>query len=113
MMTGLIWFRPRVFGNAWMSLTGKNLQPAPAWMAAGLVGHPVIALVLAVIVLAVNATTLIDGILVGVLVWVGFVVTLKLGELIWERIPMKLFAIRIGNHLVALSVAGAILAVWR
>ena len=49
----------------------------------------------------------------GVLVWIGFVVTLEIGELIWEKIPFKLFLIRVGGHLVALSVAGAILAVWR
>jgi hypothetical protein len=46
-------------------------------------------------------------------VWLGFVVTLEVGELIWEKIPFRLFAIRIGNHLVALGIAGAILAVWR
>ena len=39
--------------------------------------------------------------------------TLEVGELIWEKIPVRLFLIRIGNHLVALGIAGAILAVWR
>jgi hypothetical protein len=60
-----------------------------------------------------NATTIFSGIVVGILIWIGFVVTLEIGELIWEKIPFKLFAIRIGNHLVALSIAGAILAAWR
>jgi len=41
------------------------------------------------------------------------VVTLEIGELIWEKIPFKLFMIRVGNHLVALTLAGIILAVWR
>ena len=40
-------------------------------------------------------------------------VTLEIGELIWEKIPFKLFMIRVGNHLVALTLAGIILAVWR
>lgn len=44
---------------------------------------------------------------------IGFVVTLETGELIWEKIPPKLFLIRIGNHLVALGLAGIILAIWR
>jgi hypothetical protein len=60
-----------------------------------------------------DATTVAGGIAVAALVWLGFVVTLEVGELIWEKIPFRLFLIRIGNHLVALSVAGAILAVWR
>ncbi len=60
-----------------------------------------------------NATTVLGGIAVGVLVWAGFVVTLEIGELIWEKIPFRLLMIRAGNHLVALSLAGIILAVWR
>ena len=30
-----------------------------------------------------------------------------------EKVPFRLFLIRVGNHLVALSIAGAILALWR
>jgi hypothetical protein len=71
------------------------------------------ALVQAVIVNLANATTVMGGITVGVLVWIGFVVTLEIGELIWEKIPFKLFMIRVGNQLVGLSLAGIILAVWR
>jgi hypothetical protein len=113
MATGLIWFTPKLFGNSWAELTGKDLKPAQRWLPAGFIGHLVIALALAVIVRLAGATTLAGGIAVAVLVWLGFVVTLETGELIWEKIPFRLFLIRIGNHLVALGLAGAILAVWR
>jgi hypothetical protein len=113
MATGLIWFMPRFFGRQWMELTKQELKPARQWIAAGIIGHQLIALVLAVVVYLANATTIFEGIIVGILIWIGFVVTLEVGELIWEKIPFKLFAIRIGNHLVALSIAGVILAIWR
>ena len=113
MVTGIIWFMPKLFGNAWTKLTEKDLKPDSRWMVAGIIGHLVIALMLAVIVNLANVTTAIGGVAVGVLIWISFVVTLEIGELIWEKIPFKLFMIRIGNHLVALSVAGAILAVWQ
>jgi hypothetical protein len=113
MVTGLVWYAPKLFGNAWAELTGKDLKPASRWLVAGLVGHQVIALALAVIMNLAGATTVAGGIAVAVLVWAGFVVTLEVGELIWEKIPVRLFLIRIGNHLVALGIAGAILAVWR
>jgi len=113
MVTGLVWYTPKLFGNAWAALTGKDLKPARQWLVAGIIGHQVIALALAVIVRLADATTVAGGIAVAVLVWLGFVVTLEVGELIWEKIPFRLFLIRIGNHLVALGVAGAILAVWR
>ncbi len=53
-------------------------------------------------------TTIVDGIVVGILLWGGFIVTLEAGELIREKNPFRLYAIRIGNHLVAMIVAGAI-----
>ena len=113
MVTGLVWYTPKLFGNAWAELTGRNLEPARRWLVAGVIGHQVIALALAVIVNLAGATTASGGIAVAVLVWLGFVVTLEIGELIWEKIPVRLFLIRIGNHLVALGIAGVILAVWR
>jgi hypothetical protein len=113
MVTGLVWFMPGLFGRQWAELTKQELKPARQWIAAGVIGHQLIALVLAVVVLLAGATTMLDGMAVGVLMWLGFIVTLEAGELIWEKIPLRLFAIRIGNHFVAMSVAGAILAVWR
>ncbi len=113
MATGMVWFMPRLFGNSWMQLTRQDLKPARQWIVAGVIGHQVIALVLAVVVILANATTALEGFAVAVLIWIGFVVTLEVGELIWEKIPFQLFLIRIGNHLVALSIAGVVLAVWR
>ena len=113
MLTGLVWFSSRLFGNAWMQLTGKSMTLTPPGALVGFVGHLLIASVLAVIVVLANATTVLGGIAVGILVWAGFVVTLEVGELIWEKIPLQLFMLRVGNHLVALSIAAAILAVWR
>lgn len=38
MVTGLVWYTPKLFGNAWAELTGKDLKPACRWLAAGLAG---------------------------------------------------------------------------
>ncbi len=43
----------------------------------------------------------------------GFIVTLEAGKLVWEKIPFKLFLISIGGHLGTLSLAAAVLALWR
>ena len=113
MVTGLIWFNSNLFGKQWTELTKQELKPARKWIVAGIIGHQVIALVLAVVIYLANATTALEGIAVAIIIWLGFVVTLEIGELIWEKIPFRLFMIRIGNHLVALSIAGIILAIWR
>ena len=110
---GLIWFMPKLFGDAWVKLTGMEMKPARQWIPAGLLGHQVMAFVLAVIVNLANVTSVGGGIVTGILVYLGFMATLEIGELIWEKIPFKLFLIRVGNQLVGLGSAGAILAVWR
>jgi hypothetical protein len=94
-------------------LTGRELQPARQWRAAGVVGHPGMALVPSVVMKMAIVTTASGGLVVGSLVWIEFIVTLEFGELIWEKIPVRLFLMRTGEHFVALGLAGIILAVWR
>lgn len=79
------------------------------WIPVAVVGHMAIAFVLAILMVFAGVTTILGGLAVAVLVWLGFVVTLEIGELVWEKIQFKLFLIRIGNHLVALALAGMIL----
>lgn len=110
---GLVWFMPKLFGNSWVELTGKEMKPAGRWIPAGLIGHQVMAFVLALIINLANVTNVVGGAVVGILVCLGFMATLEIGELIWEKIPFKLFLIRVGNQLVGLASAGAILAIWR
>jgi hypothetical protein len=110
---GLIWFMPKLFGNPWVKLTGMEMKPARQWIPAGLLGHQVMAFVLAVIVNLANVTNVVGGMVVGISVCLGFMATLEIGELIWEKIPFKLFLIRVGNQLLGLSSAGVILAIWR
>jgi hypothetical protein len=110
---GLIWYSRPLFGNQWVELTKQEMKPARKWIPAGIIGHQLIALVLGIVVYLANATTVLEGIAVGVLLWIGFIVTLEVGEVIWEKVPVKLIAIRIAYHFVAMSMAGALLAVWR
>lgn len=113
MATGLVWFSRRLFGDAWVRLTGQDLTPARAWLPVAAVGHLAIAFVLAILFGLAGVTSILGGLVVAWLVWAGFVVTLEIGELVWEKIPVELFLIRVGNHLVALSLAAVILAAWR
>ena len=110
---GLIWFQPKIFGNDWAKLTGKDLTPAFSWIPAGIMGHLIMALVLALIVKLSGAQTVFDGAIIGIMTWLGFIVPLEIGELIWEKIPFKLFLIRVGNQLVGFIITGIILAVWQ
>jgi hypothetical protein len=110
---GLIWYQPRIFGAEWIKLSGKDLNPARQWIPAGMLAHLVAVYVLAVIFNLAGVRSVLDGVLIAILTWLGFIVTLEAGELVWEKIPFKLFLLRIGEHLLAMSLSGIILAIWR
>jgi len=108
-VSGLLWFQPKLFGNEWSKLTGKELTPAKKWLIPGLVGHLAMVFVLVIIINLANIGNGLGGLLVGLLCWIGFVVPLEIGELIWEKIPSKLFLIRIGNQFIGMGISGFIL----
>jgi UDP-N-acetylmuramyl pentapeptide phosphotransferase/UDP-N-acetylglucosamine-1-phosphate transferase len=112
-ISGLIWFQPGFFGKEWSKLTGKDIKPAKKWIIPGLIGHLVMVFVIVIIIRIANLSSGLGGLLIGLLCWVGFVVPLELGELIWEKIPFRLFLIRIGNQFVGMGISGFILGAWQ
>lgn len=53
------------------------------------------------------------GLLVALVVWVGFVASVLLTQVTYEHRPFAFSAISAGYRLVTLLVMGAILATWR
>jgi len=112
-ISGLIWFQPKLFGKEWSKLTGKELKPAKKWIIPGLVGHLAMVFVIVIIIKMANVGSGLGGLFVGLLGWIGFVVPLETGELIWEKIPFRLFLIRIGNQFIGMGISGFILGAWQ
>jgi hypothetical protein len=110
---GLIWFRPELFGKEWSRLTGKELKPEKKWLIPGIIGHLFMIFVLAILIRLSNSNDGFSGLLIGLLTWIGFIVPMEIGELIWEKIPFRLFLIRIGNQFVGIAVSGFILGTWQ
>jgi hypothetical protein len=112
-LLGLIWFRPELFGKEWSKLTGKELKPAKKWLLPGLIGHLLMVFVLLVLIKLAGANSGEGGMAIGLLAWIGFVVPLESGELVWEKIPFRLFLLRTGNQFVGMAVSGFILGAWQ
>jgi len=110
---GLVWFNPKLFGNKWSKLTGKELKPAPQWIIPGFIGHLFMIIVLVILIKLVNANDGMSGLLIGLLAWLGFIVPMEIGELVWEKIPFKLFLLRTGNQFFGIAVSGYILDAWQ
>ncbi len=89
------------------------MKPATQWIPAGFLAHLVCIIALAVIIDLADAKTILEGAALGVLVSIGFIGAILGGELVWEKIPFQLFLIRLGDQVLTLGFAGAILAIWK
>jgi len=81
-----------------------------AWTA---LGSLVTAFVLSKVAIAMGASSFGAGIAVGFWVWLGFVATVTLASVLYERRSVNLYILNNGYQLVGLAIMGAILAVWR
>lgn len=116
MVVGFIWYGP-LFGKTWMSMMGINTQSMSRegmgrTYAIQAVGSLVTAYVLAKLVGMMGAKTLAAGVQAGFWVWLGFVATVTLGSVLYERRSWNLYVLNNGHQLVSLAIMGAILVRW-
>ena len=119
MVIGFLWYGP-LFGRQYMALMkldNKKLNKAKKEgmgkaYALTFLTSLIMAYVLAIFVSYVQAKTIADGVILGFWLWIGFFATTQLGIVLWENKPMKLYAVKTLQELVALVVMAAILAVW-
>jgi hypothetical protein len=114
LLIGAVWYSPAVFGKKWMKLTGRKQsdiqKDATTSYLGNTVGAFITAFVLAYFVAFSEATTLADGALLGILAWLGFVVTSSLAKLLMQGGSKDLYVLDNGYHFLAYLVMGAILA---
>jgi hypothetical protein len=114
---GALWYGP-LFGRQWMAASGVTEADVRDTNFRKIYGITflmslVSAYVLAHIVAQYNATTVKDGALAGVWLWLGFIITVQITDALFNRGSMRLVSIDAGYRLVWLVVMGVILAVWR
>lgn len=120
MAIGALWYSPAFFGNEWMRLSGMHKEDIQKAKQKGMastyliafIGVLVTSYVMAHIVDYVNATTFVEGGKAGFWLWLGFIVPVLLGSILWENKPVKLYGINVAHYLFSLIVMGGILAVW-
>ena len=119
---GFLWHGP-LFGKQWLAWSGiseKEVAEAKkkgmGCMWKSMVGAMFSALLMSYIMAHfvdyLEATTVSAGMQAGFWIWLGFVATVQLNTVLWEKKPFKLYALNTGYQLVSLLIIGAILAVW-
>src|SRR3989344_2277117 len=120
MALGFLWYGP-LFGKTWAQLMGfdkkkmaeakKKGMPKQTWVLM-VAGTLVTSYVLAHFVDYLDATNVAGALQAGFWLWLGFIVPVQLGMVLWEGKPWKLYFINVAYYLVNLSVMASILVLW-
>lgn len=79
-----------------------------AYLVAGLV----IAFFLDNLTRALDATSFVDGVLLGLYFWLAFVATQLLNHKMFEHRPTSIFGLNLGSSLTSLVLMSGVLAIW-
>lgn len=117
---GFFWYSPAMFGKKWTQLSGMKSEEFSAGKKLGMgktyainfLTTLVMAYVLALIVYLTQASTIWGGITAGFWVWLGFVATLTVNSVLFERKSWGLWLLNNGYNFLSIALMGAILAVW-
>ena len=116
MAVGALWYSNALFFKPWIRLSGTSegqvKQGLPKALVFDALGSLLMALILFHTVRWAGAHTLIEGLFIGFLNWLGFVAVATISTVTYERKPVTLYLLNNGYQLVSMLVMGAILAVW-
>ncbi|MBI2448917.1 DUF1761 domain-containing protein [Candidatus Pacearchaeota archaeon] len=118
MVLGSLWYSPVLFGNAWMRAGGltkemmnETKKKGMAWRyILAFIGSLLIAYVLAHFVDYTQSASFTDGMLTGFWTWLGFMVPVMVGSVLWEGKTWGFYIINVLYQLVSLLIMGGILA---
>ncbi|MDQ4108976.1 MAG: DUF1761 domain-containing protein [Actinomycetota bacterium] len=118
---GALWYAPPVFGRIWMTAGGMAVpepgtRPSPAIYLTPLAGSVLSAIALGMLAKATGTDTLEEGIALGLVVAIGFAISLAFVTAQFESEkpkPMVWGAVNAGYHAVGNLVAAIIVASWQ
>ena len=118
---GGIWFAPPLFGRAWaaaagMQMPGEGEGPGAGIYAAPLIGTLLASIATAMIASGTESTTLGDGLVLGIVLGIGFVVSLMGTTIAFETTkpnPAMWGVITAGYHFVGIVAVALIVSAWQ
>lgn len=118
-MLGALWYSPALFARQWTAVHGYTPEKLEAMKqgmaktyAMSFVCFLVTAWVMAVLTERVGVGSLMGGVRLGGLTWLGFAATIGLTANLYSDKPLLAWVIDAGYQLVYMIVMGVILAVW-
>lgn len=117
MVIGALWYSPVLFAKPWMESVGKKMEDlkdsANIGYLISFIGLFVFSFVLAYLLKATRANTLLSAVRIGLMIWAGFILTVTVINTAFSGRSYKLAAIDAGYFLVNAVVASLILGYWK
>jgi hypothetical protein len=116
-----LWYSPIIFGKTWMSLVKISDADMNEARSKGIWKLYIIQFIMTVISFCIMAFIISgtnaqgggNGAFIGFLIWLGFVLTGAVSNLMWEKYPMKLMLIDMASILLTFVIGGAIIGAWK
>ncbi len=112
---GALWYSPAMFARSWLEAVGRTrdeMSGAEMGYVLSALGALLTSYALARIERWAEVDDVVNGALVGLLVWLGFVATVLAVTTYFGGRPAKLWLINAGYQLVSLVAMGGILGTW-
>lgn len=113
---GILYYGVFRLGNTLARFDGRGangVTPSPVSFAVGVVVGLLNAWVLALLSLNLGGSSLTDGVLLGVLVWLGFQATVKAAQVVFEQRSWNAWLLTGVHDLLIQAVMGAVVTVWK
>jgi len=117
-VVGTYWYSPAGFGKQWARLSGVNHMKIPEQEATKIIGYVALsavfqALTLAVILNSLGVAQLTDGLMVGLVLWLGLTAATTVGVTLYQRLGWKFWWINSSYFFVVMTINSAVLTLWR
>jgi len=121
-LLGWAWHSPLLFMKPWMRLMGySNMEDASRGarvtmmqaMVLGFISTVVVSYVLAHFVVLAGVADAWGALQLAFWLWLGFMVPVMLGQVLWEKKSWELFGFNAAYQLVVLALMAIILGLWR
>jgi hypothetical protein len=118
MITGAIWYSPKVFGQIWSGYHG--MKPSEMDMSGmgklyfwQFIAALIVTYVLAILFHFLGTSTTKDALMAGVWLWAGFMVAGGAGQYLFPTKPFNLFALDNIYKLINILIIAAVLVAWK
>ena len=118
MAIGAWWYSPAGFAKQWTKHTGINIIKIPQEQANKIIGFVALsalvqASTLAVILNSLHIESVVNGLVAGLVIWLGFTAATTVGTTLYSKRGWGFLWLNSSYFLVVMSIASIILSVWK